>query len=301
MEQLRTAALNAIWRQWAALGANLVSKAPAKAIIDPEALVLISLALRERERRLWDLLCWLATHHSALLSVQRMKNIAARFPDDARQRLREFTYVVQKAGEDHRWKSLPTSKPEQIARVSKFSRKQIRLTSPACLMLRLRHGLGVGIKADLLSMLIGLRGDSGSVKRLASGTSYAVQALKRAADEMASARLIRTHGQHPTQYSADPQAWLRLLGLEPPGPEWRFWHPVFAFVSETIALESNLNNKSAYIISSTFRDLVEDSRSAFDWNGIRIPDPSDYPGESFLQGFVEIAAATANWLMNGKH
>src|SRR5687767_9805057 len=53
---LRDATLDVIWRQWAALGGSAASRARAHAVVDPEALVLASLAFVSEEPRLADVL-----------------------------------------------------------------------------------------------------------------------------------------------------------------------------------------------------------------------------------------------------
>ncbi|HKP75197.1 MAG TPA: hypothetical protein VJT67_06605, partial [Longimicrobiaceae bacterium] len=57
----RTAAIDAAWTQWAALGAPVASSATtARSVVDPEALLLLAGAMRPLERRLDDVLAWWA-------------------------------------------------------------------------------------------------------------------------------------------------------------------------------------------------------------------------------------------------
>ena len=73
--ELRQATLDYLWRQWRVVGAGVTSSSPARTIIDPEALVLMSLTMLEHERRLADVVwSWIDVNH-ALVSVQRLGNL----------------------------------------------------------------------------------------------------------------------------------------------------------------------------------------------------------------------------------
>ena len=74
--------IDAAWSQWSALTAAAVPSEgrPARTLVDPEALVLASLAVGHRERRLDDVVASWATHASHLMSLQRMRTLASRFP-----------------------------------------------------------------------------------------------------------------------------------------------------------------------------------------------------------------------------
>ena len=66
-KRLRDAALSAWWRQWRALGASLPEGGgPAKAVVDLEALILMSLAVQSKERRLGDAVAWWGQHRVAV-------------------------------------------------------------------------------------------------------------------------------------------------------------------------------------------------------------------------------------------
>jgi peptidylprolyl isomerase len=72
------AAVSIAWAHWGSLapGAITSGEERTRSIVDPEALVLLSLAVREHEARLTDLLAGWARSGSALLSVQRLKTLA---------------------------------------------------------------------------------------------------------------------------------------------------------------------------------------------------------------------------------
>ncbi|MFQ5811718.1 MAG: hypothetical protein ACE5I2_00775 [Anaerolineae bacterium] len=300
IQELQETVSEVAWRQWATFVPTVSSARKVVAIIDPEALVLISLALREKERRLWDVLSWWAVKGSTLLSVQRMKNLSKTYPEAIKAKLEEFAYLAYQEGGDSRWKSLPTSPPAISLRSQKAEQMIFQLREAPTLMLRLRSGIGVGIKADVLSVLIGMAGKSASIKTLSVATDYAPRSIRRAVDEMINAQLVYTYEVSPVEYFVDSNKWLELLGIESPGPKWHFVHSVFAFIADVLALweESFHKSESPYVLSSHLRDVVDRAKLAFRWNQIRIPEPSNYRGVDFLEAFEGVVKNTTEWLSN---
>lgn len=299
LHQLREAALGTLWRQWGALGAAIVGEGPSRSIVDPEGLVLVSLSLAEEERRLWDVLYWWVKVGAPLLSVQRIKNLAVRFPESTRGRLGVFAHLAHREGRDFRWRSLESSSPGQTIRSGKSLGRDPQLHHPAALMLRLRVGLGVGVKADLVAFLLATGGVWVTVKGIAEGLSYTPRAIHRAVDDLVAARFIQATTGTPAAYRADSMAWATLLESSGKPPAWRYWPPVFALVADLAAWaggEGALPKTTAYMLSSRARDLVERHRIAFARNQIKIPSPEDYPGEKYLQAFEETLRRLALWL-----
>lgn len=299
LRQLQDAALGTLWRQWGALGAAVAGEGSAQSIVDPEGLVLASLSLAEEERRLWDVLYWWIKVGVPLLSVQRIKNLAARFPESTRASLGAFAHLAHREGRDFRWRSLEGSPPQRNIRPGKSLGRDPQLHHPAALMLRLRVGLGVGVKADLVAFLLATEGAWATVGGIAQGLGYTSRAIRRALDDLVAARFIQAGTGTPAAYRIDPKAWAPLL--EPTGkpPAWRYWSPVFGFVADLAEwTERNgaLSKSSAYVLSSRARDLVERHGIAFARNQIRIPSPGDYPGEEYLRVFEETLRRLARWL-----
>ncbi len=299
LHQLREATLGTLWRQWGALGAAVTGKGSVGSIVDPEGLVLASLSLTEEERRLWDVLYWWVKVGAPLLSVQRIKNLAARFPEPTRARLGAFAHLAHREGRDFRWRSLEDPSPGKTIRPRKSLGRDPQLHHPAALMLRLRVGLGVGVKADLVAFLLATGGARMTVKGIADGLSYTPRAIRRAVDALVAARFIQATMGTPAAYRVDTKAWAPLL--EPSGkpPTWRYWSPAFDLVADLAGWTGGggaLPKTSGYVLSSRARDLVERHRIAFARNQIEIPSPGDYPGEMYLQAFEETLRRLARWL-----
>lgn len=296
---LKTTLLNAVWRQWAALDSLAEERRPARAIIDPEALVLVSLQLVEEERRLWDLLSWCGRICPRLLSVQRIKNLAGRFDRAIEDRLEQFAYVAFEEGNDARWKSFDRSAPGIQARRSKADASAPLLRRRSTLMLLLRRGIGVGIKPDLLAVLIGSEGTPQDIKSLSRATAYSNRAVRRAAEEMAEARLIRIAQESPITYSTDVKGWLTVLQLDPPPPRWISWHEVFPLWQRLQEILAYLDENGArYTASSRLRDLVETYGATLRTIDPELPDPTHYQGEEYLEPFLNFVTRLETWLQN---
>lgn len=297
---LKDKALSSAWSQWSALGATVSNAKTAGSMIDPEALLLLSLLLAEEERRLWDLLGWWARVGSHLLSVQRVKNLARAYPETVQLKLGRFAQMARSQGGDFRWKNLARPQSTTTIRLKKGLGEQLTLAEPATLLLRLRAGFGVGIKADVLGYLLGLRGAWIIARDITAATSYTAQAIRRALEDMAAARLLEVIRQTPTKYRVDPQGWVKLLRLREAPPVWRDWQSLFAFIghlSEWAGGSANLK-ASPYVLSSRARDLIGGHQSAFIRNEIAVPDPRDYPGGKYLEACEETLRSLGDWLQD---
>jgi len=295
---VRGAATDVAWTQWSALGAQVTAARTARSIVDPEALVILTLLLREDERRLWDVLGWWAARGSHLLSVQRIKNLVDDYPAGASERLGEFARLAKSEGSDARWGRLASAVPGPEVRPSKARAGEPTVVTPAALLLRLRLGLGVGVKADLLGLLLGLEGDTATVRELAEATVYTRRSVKRAADEMADARLIEASRGAPATYRLVLAPWTELLDLPEPAPRWRHWHPVFALVTHLLAWTEQVASEEPgrHVASSRARSLMEAHRAAFERNRISIPEPEDHPGTEYLAAFRETVETLCGWM-----
>lgn len=321
---LRESLLTVAWRQWRALGAGAAGGRPSVSdraggpgdqgnrrllhtLVDPEALVLVSLLLADHERRLGDLLHAWGARNSDLLSVQRMKNLKATYPEAARgplaQRLAWFATVARDEGKDLRWRSLAqgwsgmsagdpeeTEGPEgpagsqdeapaeagSLGRMygahaprnsqTKVRAARVRLVARSTLMLRLRLGFGVGVKADLVTFLLARAEEWATVRDIADATGYTVAAVRRAAEDMAEARLIESRARQPAGYRATRDAWVPLLGLRYPTPGWGSWHERFRFAIAFLHWAEAARERplGAYAFGVQGRQLLEQYHVAFE-------------------------------------
>lgn len=298
---LRKAALSVLWRQWRAVGGQTVAKGTAQSIVDPEALVLLSLAMADDEPRLVDVLHDWTRLNADLLSVQRLRNLAPAYPTATAEHLAWLARLVTLEVKDQRWRSLCASAskawdPEM--RTNKRRAIRVRADSPATLALRLRLGFGVGAKADVLTFLIGTSGDGTTVRDIAGATGYTVAAVRRAAEDMADAGLLHVTAEQPVKFRADAGAWSRVLGVGNEAPPWKHWQARFAFVAAFLAWEENARAKpvTAYVLGVKGRELLERHKPAFDRG--RVAVWSEHTTIRDGLAFVEQAVGKlAKWLV----
>ncbi|MDX1674185.1 MAG: hypothetical protein R3314_05210 [Longimicrobiales bacterium] len=286
-DRAREHALRLVRAQWSALGADVDADLEASAAIDPEALVLASLGLVDRDRSLAMVLSWWAGEGPGLLSVQRMRNLAPSYPDRVRYRLGEFAGYAWKIGGDHRWKSLARA-PRSLPAVD--GGPSPRLDGPGVL-LRLRLGLGVGIKADLVAVLLGLGGWH-TVRAVTEATGYTGRAVRRAAADLVRGGWIEVLPAGPSEYRAPSDRWLPLLDLDGP-PSWRHWHDRLAFV---LAVDGWLRGEGPDGSSEppeVARALVEAHPTAFKWAGVAVPGGE---GAAYLGSWVDAVTELADGL-----
>lgn len=299
IHQLTEAVIGAIWIQWRSLGSFIETDRLANTMIDPEALLLISLTLRHRERRLLDVLVSWAKNGSKLLSLQRVKNLVGRYPVMVSDRLAEFAHQSMVEGNDFRWSRLASANAGPAARNQILWKAYPAIWHPAALLLRIRLGFGMGITPDLLSFLLSLRGEWTNASQISQAICYSPYSIRRVADDMASAHLIESTQVKPVKYRAKPEAWTTLFGIAGKIPIWCFWYQVYAFAAKIInSYESGeWEGLSAYMLSTKLRDLVEDNQDVFIWNQINIPDPRRYIGEEYLLAFNQTINNLTEWIM----
>lgn len=301
-------AVDVAWAQWGALTTIVVPAEQPRvhSIIDPEALILLSLAVRDRERRLNDLLAAWASAGSSLLSIQRLKTLARDHPESVREQVPDFARYAADAG-DRRWRSHaadPDAPGGSTPREKEIG--PLRLTEGPTLMLRLRAGIGVSAKADLLTFLLGLQGASADLKMIALATGYSDRAMRTAAEEMALARFIHHVEGPPSEYRADLEAWRGVVNFSQGNsrhaansgmPCWHFWSVAFAFLTAVIDWETRATRDgwSDYVASSRARDLVEMHRRRLRHTDVVATDGRDAHGEAYLDSFFDIVEQVSTW------
>lgn len=268
--RLTESALDVTWRQWSALDAQAAVNQPARSIVDPEALILLSLSLIDEEKRFADLLRDWIVRNSDLISIQRVRNLSRAYQEPVARRLGWLAEVAITEAKDPRWRSIPRpANPSamshgKMVRAGKDRARRARFSTAASLLARLRSGLGVGAKTDTLAFLLGNDGRWATVREITLATGYTIAAVRRAAEDMAAARLIRSRNDAAAEYGADQVAWGRLLGLGPTLPRWRDWAQRFEFVAAFRQWAAALRlETSPYASDVAVRELVSKHSHAF--------------------------------------
>ena len=301
-------AASACWQQWRALSRPSKSKS----IIDPEALVLFSLRVRAHERRLQDLLSWWASRGSAFLSVQRMKTLRACYPPSVESDLAWFARECVAAG-DKRWKRLAESvEPASIKARKEKGAEEPLLNAPPALMLQLRAGFGIGVKADILVFLCGsrladdARGGWLHAEGIAEAISYSSATVHSAVRDMRLAGILETSAGSPTRYRVDSDAWREVLNrlwhpdLSPsvkrrPMPRWHFWSQVFHFLSDALEWLETRRELPQVVSASKARDVAEQHQKSLHWIGLQTAGAYRHVGAEYNQAFETLIKRVTAW------
>lgn len=177
--------LDLLWRQWTAIGVSGYGNAEESKVVDPEALLLLTLTVARYDARLFDeVLDWLEVNGD-FLNVQRLQNLVKQFDFQAKTELSAVAELLgQKSSVALKWKKLAT-KYSQDNESSLFYMKDGRpmpvpndcdeifqrhgllrppvkkrnLSQPfpregtPTLLLRLRALLGVNLRCEILCLL----------------------------------------------------------------------------------------------------------------------------------------------------
>jgi hypothetical protein len=308
-KDLRAATLGYLWRQWRAVGATVSSGSQARIIVDPEVLILMSLWMLEHERRLADVVWSWVGINSSLLSIQRLGNLRESFPPEVSHRLSAVAENRLTEAKDPRWKSLKLDRTESLgARSAKTRAIQPRLNSWATLIIQLRLGLGVGVKADALAFVLGLNpagSEWASVAMIADALGYTPTAVRRAADDLARARFIRSletaesESAAQRMFSSQAADWATLLHLSVNQPGWGFWRERYLFVIDVLTWLDREESKRTgdYARDVQAREIL--SRHGLALRKDRIVDPIEFAAAELNVSYLLTACrAYVDWLSN---
>ena len=305
-ETAAAAAVSVAWSQWAHLGspARAVSREGSVRIVDPEALILLSIAFESHELRLRDLVRWWASVGSGLTSVQRMRALAGSFP--ARSAT-DFGTFARWAGESgfHPWKTHAMAATDGDAPDRPLKGGELHLVDPAGVMVRMRAAFGVGVKADVLCLLLGLQGRAVSLPFIERALGYTQAGLRKAVKEIVLSALVNEVRERPATYSVRHERWTGLL--EPDAgrnvdeerlPAWALWTALFPFLISAHELAEGVvtGGDSEHVAASRARDLVTKTLPAWEFHGIEVPRLDRYPGREFATAMLAVTKATAAWM-----
>ena len=285
---LIAAALDAARSQWEVMDSAPGTAAEgSRAVIDPEALLLVSLWLLPRDEALRTTVHEWMARWSDLLSVQRTRNIAKSFSNAVQAELRAAAVTAYERGKDFRW--LPVIKgggsatdvTDEAASMSAahaappgVSHSRLAVERDALLILRFRMAFGVGARADALAYLLARDSNWSTVAEIAQATGYTPSAIRRALDRMAEAEIVLTVDDGTTRFRCDPAPWATLLGMQTGVAPWRYWLQHFAFVATFVDWADGIATRklTSYAITESLRGVARGLRPTDDRDGLRAWD-----------------------------
>jgi DNA-binding transcriptional ArsR family regulator len=276
---LSAAAAQAARTQWTALAAVPDAIGTGGAIIDPEALLLLTTWMVTREPDLSPIMHDWVAKWSDLLSVQRTRNLAKAFPARVEHELRAVAITAHERGKDFRWSPVikggsgaltsgheeKAPPPADLHRLP-FGAARLPVEHDALLVLRFRMAFGVGARADALAFLMARGAAWSTVAEIAHATGYTPSAIRRALDRMAEAEIVLMVEDGATRYRCDATRWGSLLGLQTTVQPWCYWMQHFTFVAAFVEWADNTARRklTSYAITEGMRSVARTYRPSDD-------------------------------------
>lgn len=313
--------LDFAWRQWAQIGVSATVAGTDRWAVDPEALILFTIGIARRDPRLFDeMLDWMAFNHE-LLSVQRLRNLAGRFPLPSGLIAAVTAWTRQAApvnlavGDQ----SVPAQdresvfSPDVLAFVSKqdpvfaqhgFIRPPAVRTGkshapdpdlPVNLSFRLRHLFGPGGRSEALRVLLTWPDGPLDAARIADEASFAKRNINDVLASLTASGVIKaTWAGNERHFTAYRDRWTQFLDFAEPGmPSFVSWvHLLPAALQIIMWLDEKAGTtESDYLIASQARSLVNHITRDLEAAGIDISYRQPAHGTAYLSVFAEISRA----------
>ena len=287
------------WNQWGQLGVSAHVRAESTWCQDPEALIVFTLQLARRDPRQFDeLLDWLVTNERDV-SVRRLRALAAdpeagRLADAAlswvarhrpRTRLAATRATVTSTTPEPLFMRLPFpvrgADPEFLR--AGFVRAALEPSGKSLALdpgrrvafaFRLRRLLGVGVRAEIVRVMMTSNASGSSAQVLTMAAAYARRNVREALDALddAGALHVVRRGSE-TRYSVDRRAWARVLGLRPEElPQHRDWAQLLPAALALLAwLEQREGDERSELLrAAAALDVLEELAPALAFAGIPV-------------------------------
>jgi hypothetical protein len=314
--------LDFAWRQWAQIGVSATVAGADSWAVDPEALILFTIGIGRRDPRLFDeMLDWMAFNHE-LLSMQRLRNLAGRFPVPAGLVAAVTAWTRQDAA-----LNLPAShqadpgqarelvfSPDVLAFVSQpdpvfaergFVRPPAARTGkshepnpalPVNLSFRLRYLFGPGGRSETMRVLLTCSDGPLDAAQIADEAGFAKRNVSDVLTSLTASGVIRAAwAGNERRFTAHRERWALFLGLTGPAdlPSFVSWvHLLPAALEISQWLDAKTDSaESEYLIASQARSLMNRLTRDLEAADVDTQHPQPAHGAAYLPVFVEITNA----------
>jgi hypothetical protein len=311
--------LDFAWGQWSQLGVSASVTGSDRWAADPEALILFTLGIARRDPRLFDeVLDWFALNQK-LLSMQRLRNLTARFPVDAnlvaaavawaREPVPTDVLVSYKRAVKVQPKAdqtkQPVFSPDVLGFVSKadpifaeygFIRpvvvrsgksREPDLGRPVNFAFRLRQLLGPGSRSEVMRILLTYRDGPLDAACIADEVAFAKRNASEALAALAASGAISaTWSGNERHFRARQEPWAVLLGIDdmPAFVSWVHLLPAALEISTWLDEKAD-SVESDYLLASQARSLIDKVGRDLQAAGVDVPRRSAPDGPASLLAF----------------
>jgi hypothetical protein len=284
-EDLSGRLLDFAWDEWAQMGISTTPHRTSPWAQDPEALIVFTLQVARADPRLFDeLLDWMLLNE-ALFSVRRLRAVCIDDTDRAlvaaaigwlarrrpRARLRTHGREISPGALEPLFTNAgPTGAPDPDFAAAGWLRpaadpsgksRSPDLSLAINLDFRLRGVLGVGIRAEVVRILLCVKTPWMTAGALARSAAYAKRNVHEALAGLAAARAISMFTVGGEQrYTIDRAAWGALLGISPGEmPIHREWPQLLGALRAILrwSVQPQLREASEYMRASSTRQLLD--------------------------------------------
>lgn len=319
---VRDALLRFAWDRWTQLGMAGVVGRTDKRAADPEALLLFSLEAARTDPRLFDeILDWLVTN-GRLLSLPRIKNLAARTIDvgplwaslawaDAQDPSLRWPSAERASDQvvdlfPDLAASIAVADPDPTFLAHGYRRPPIEqsgksappdLMRPSAFAFRLRALFGLGSRAEVVRHLLTTT-DLGwsTTSQVTDAAAFSKRIVHDSLQSLSDSGTILSRWQgNERLYTAEAERWAHLLRVPTRDlPRFGEWPRLLRAATEILrwVREDERSERSPYIRSSEARELMHRIGSDLQAAGIQVPDDRRYLGEAYWPVFVETVEET---------
>ncbi len=313
--------LDLLWRQWTAIGVSGYGNAEESKVVDPEALLLLTLTVARYDARLFDeVLDWLEINGD-YLNVQRLQNLVKQFNFQAKAELSAVAELLGKRSSVVlKWKKLSTKYSQDgesplfymkdgrpmpslsdydetfhrhgllrpPVKQRKLSQQFPREGMPA-LLLRLRALLGLNLRCEILCLLGSV--DEIHPSLIAKLIGQNPRSTQNALAEMVRSGVVQVRTSSREKiYSLSPGVLDQLLRLDGFTP-WRNSVPLFRAL-EILWLgvsDPKRQNLDDLLLASEWRRLTGKIRTLLGDAGMGQPlrESKAFTGEKYYEVFQE--------------
>jgi hypothetical protein len=250
---LLDAASNLAWSHWTALGVAGVVSPPSTAV-DPEALILMTVALGDADPRLLDEATdWCVRYSKRFVSLSRLRNLRVDLDDVIGEALDELAATVNQ----HAGTKWPTAaRPRRYVPSGKS--KLDRLDHLSHALLRMRCAFGISARAEILHMLLTAHSQNHWIGAAAfTELGYSKRNIAVILDDLVLAGILSVRRLGNTNgYKLVQSAHLKRL-LDPvPGRSPR-WHLRMPLIAHFISLDRRITGKEPLVRSVEAKRLVD--------------------------------------------
>jgi hypothetical protein len=286
------------WDQWAQLGVLAEASAPSPWVVDPEALVLLSLEVGRDDPRLFgEVLDWLLANER-LISVQRLRNLAVD-PEDKALGAAALAWVARSrprarlssAPGDRETKAQPLFRTT-VAHVRRRDEVFLRYgfiagaiepsgnsrppdaLAPINLAVRLRLLLGVGARAEVVRTLLTTDAPRIQPAVIARSAGYAKRNVQEALTALQAAGVVfSAEVGNEQRYATSFEHWAALLELDQ-RPVHRDWPQLLLGLRRIIRWLHDPRTEllSDYMLASEARELMARAGPLLRYAGVHVDE-----------------------------